>query len=54
MNWQQITVLVIVGAELGLALGKHGKPRDGTHSFGIALVSYAIWMGILISGGFFK
>ena len=44
---------IIMIALLGMGLGMHGEPREGTYSFPIQLVSTLIEIGLLIWGGFF-
>lgn len=52
MGWPQITLIVLMALSLGVTLANHGKPRE-PYSFGIALVSTAIFWGLLYAGGFF-
>lgn len=49
----QIIFIGLTCINLGVILGKHGKPREGNHSIWIQLISEAITLTILYYGGFF-
>ena len=53
MQWPQIAYLVLIGANFGCVLAKHGEPRDGSYNVGITIVSAAIGLFLLWKGGFF-
>lgn len=48
MNWYFITICVVFVLSLGIELGQHGKPKEGNHSFWIALISVAIELWLII------
>jgi hypothetical protein len=53
MNGYNIAALVILVLELGIAMGKHGEDRPPIN-FLSTLFSTAIWIALLIKGGFFN
>lgn len=53
MGWPQITMIVLLAASGGVALAKHGQPRDPI-SFPWWCFSAAIWGALLYAGGFFS
>lgn len=54
MGWPQITWIVLAGVSLGIGLVQHGKPRTGTHSIWITLISLGLGFWLLSAGGFFS
>lgn len=54
MSWQQILMIVMFAANLGIYMVKHGEPREDKYNFWIALIGGAIEMYILYSGGFWE
>lgn len=53
MNWAGITLIVIYALSLGVNLQQHGQPKEGKHSFWVALVSTGIVMFLIyMAGGF--
>ncbi len=50
----QFIVLGLMCLSLGIEMARHGKPKEGNHSFFIQLTSSAITFSILYWGGFFK
>ena len=54
MSWQQILMIVMFAANLGIYMVKHGEPREDKYNFWIALIGCAIEMYILYSGGFWE
>ena len=53
MIFCRVTMLVIIFMNLGLHLGNHGSPRNGTYDFGGAVISAVINLLLLWGGGFF-
>ena len=53
MGWPQIVWIVISGIGLGIALVKHGEPRQSNYNFWVTLMSLGIEVLILYKGGFF-
>lgn len=53
MHWPQITVIVLLAISGTINLFSHGKPK-GDYNFWAWLISFAIWMILLINGGFFS
>lgn len=53
LHWPQITLMVIYTVALGLSLALHGKKKEGTHNFGLALLTYVLIGLLLYKGGFF-
>lgn len=54
MKFQQIAIIVLYGMALGAHLFKHGEPKEGKYNFWSALLSFAIYMALLTTGGFFS
>jgi len=52
MRWPQITIIGLVGAEIGFSLALHGQPRAGNHSFFSSLFAWGIIAGVMWAGGF--
>ena len=52
MHWPQIVYLLLTILGLGIAIGKHGQPRE-PWSFPQTLVSTVVCLGLLYAGGFF-
>lgn len=50
----QITMMLLMGANLGLGLALHGKPRTGKHDAGITLFATVVQYVILWWGGFWR
>lgn len=50
----QLLYLGLMLLELGIALGKHGEPRTGKHSFFRSTFGFALISTILYYGGFFN
>ena len=53
MGISQILILVILGINLLIGANMHGKPKTGNYDFGVTFLSVAIYLTILIIGGFF-
>ena len=53
MGISQITILVLLGLNLLIGANMHGKPKTGNYDFGVTFLSAAIYLAILITGGFF-
>ena len=53
MNIPQIIVIVIMGLSIGVNLGKHGEKQNDTYNVWHSLFRVAIWIGLLVWGGFF-
>lgn len=53
MSTPQIIMIALLGMDVGIALSKHGQPRNANHSIFITLFSTAIFVGLLYWGGFF-
>ena len=53
MELPQIIYICITAVGLLIEANKHGKPKDGEHSFWLTLISVIIGYSILIWGGFF-
>lgn len=49
MNWYFVTICVVFILNLGINLGQHGKPKEGNHSFWIALISCSIELWLIIN-----
>ena len=54
MKFQQIAIIVLYGMALGAHLFKHGEPKEEKYNFWSALLSFAIYMALLTTGGFFS
>lgn len=52
MGWPQIVWIVISAMGIGIALVKHGEPRE-KYNFWVTLISLGIEILILWKGGFF-
>ena len=50
----QIIYIVLMGISLGVALIKHGEPREHNYHFGLSLLGALISVGLLYWGGFFS
>ena len=51
--WPQIVYLIITAMGVGLALSRHGKPKEGKDNFWVSLiVTVAVWY-LLYVGHFF-
>lgn len=53
MQWPQITMIVLLAVNGGLALAQHGKPK-GDYNFFVWAIDAAIMVWLLNAGGFFK
>lgn len=53
MGIPQIIIICLLATALGIALAKHGEPKEGYYSFWVQLLSVAIDVGLLWWGGFF-
>ena len=54
MRAPQIIYIAMLAAGAGIAMVKHGKPKEGNYNFWTSLLSSAIVVGLLIWGGFFS
>lgn len=52
MGWPQIVWIVLSAIGIGIALVKHGEPREN-YNFWVTLISLGFEMMILWKGGFF-
>ena len=51
--WPQIVYLIITAMGVGLALARHGKPKEGKDNFWVSLIATsAVWY-LLYVGHFF-
>lgn len=53
-EWQQIFVLLMFALNIIMNIVKHNKPRDDNYNAYAAVVSRAIWLYVLYTGGFFS
>ena len=53
MGWPQIAYIALTAMGLGIALVKHGEPRE-PYSFLTQIIAAAIGLGLLYAGGFFS
>jgi hypothetical protein len=51
-HWPQITMIVLIGMEVGLHMANHGKPRD-SYNIWLKLIDAAVLVWLLRAGGFF-
>ena len=51
--WALLTLIVISCIELGIALAKHGQPKEGKYSFWVYLFSCAVQYWLLYEAGLF-
>jgi hypothetical protein len=54
MGTSQIIMLVLIATNLLFGAHYHGKERTGNYSFWVTTISVAIYMSLLITGGFFE
>lgn len=54
MGWPEIFVICWLTLGAGIALAKHGQPREGNWNFFALLPIYAMWIFVLYMGGFFS
>jgi hypothetical protein len=54
MGISQIVMLVLLSLNLLMGAHFHGKERTGKYSFWVTTISVAIYMSLLITGGFFN
>jgi hypothetical protein len=52
MGWEQFVYLFLLFGGVGIAIGKWGQPREYPYGW-IDVISAAIVLGLLFSGGFF-
>ena len=52
MKWPQILMIVILSADMGMALIMHGKKKEGDYNAWTELIGNAIIAVILYFGGF--
>ena len=52
MGWPQITLLVLIGLNLGVGITNHGKPR-GNYNALYTIIDAVFLAIILTAGGFF-
>lgn len=50
----QIIYLIIIALSIGIAIAKHGEPKEGKYHAGVTLVGSIIDIIILALGGFFS
>lgn len=53
MSAPQIVMICLLAVEIGVALGKHGQPRE-PYNFLFNLISVGILVGLLWWGGFWS
>lgn len=53
-GWPQIAYAALVCIGIGMALAKHGEPKNDTHSVWWSLVGNALTLWILYKGGFWN
>jgi soluble lytic murein transglycosylase-like protein len=53
MGWPQWIVVGLTFMGLGIALAKHGQPREDRYNFWARLAAEALVFGLLYAGGFF-
>ncbi len=53
MNAPQIIYLALNAIGLGVALAKHGQPRDENYNFFMSSIAAGIQIALLAWGGFF-
>jgi hypothetical protein len=54
MGISQIIMVVLLALNLLFGAHLHGKERTGKYSFWVTSISVAIYMSLLITGGFFN
>ena len=54
MKWPQIVMIIVMGCNAGIALVKHGEPKNQDYNFILTIVGIAIEAIILGAGGFWK
>ena len=54
MGISQILMLVLLSLNLLMGAHLHGKEKTGNYSFWVTATSVAIFMSILVTGGFFE
>jgi hypothetical protein len=54
IGWPQVIMIVIMGANVGISLAKHGEPHEGNYNFITALIAALLEYWILKAGGFFR
>jgi len=54
IGWPQVAMMIIMGANVGISLAKHGEPREGKYNCVITIISVLLDYWILKSGGFFR
>lgn len=53
MGIPQIIIVILYALNVGIALAKHGEPKEGNYNVFFTLIGAAISVGILWWGGFF-
>ncbi|MBY6965316.1 hypothetical protein [Clostridium botulinum] len=54
MGMPQIILIILYCLSLGIAMSKHGQPKEDKYNFFYNLISTGIMIGLLIWGGFFN
>lgn len=54
MGAPQIIAIILFTFVFTANMALHGKPREGNHSIWTGVIHIAIWLPILIWGGFFN
>lgn len=54
MNWANYTLIIMEFITLGIAMGRHGTPKNENYNFWITLISVIITFILLYFGGWFK
>jgi hypothetical protein len=54
MGISQIIMVVLLGLNLLFGAHLHGKEKTGNYNFWVTVISVALYMSILVTGGFFE
>lgn len=54
MGIPQIIYIILLAMNLGVALAKHGQPKNTNYNFVAQLIAVIIEAGVLYWGGFFS
>ena len=54
MGISQILMLALISLNLLMGAHLHGKEKTGNHNFWVTAISVALYMSILVTGGFFE